>query len=59
MGDVGEFTAKMLIAAVITAICVVLGEVVPLDWMHWWVAGLIGLVLAFGGWFIIVDGDIL
>jgi hypothetical protein len=56
---VEKFVAKMLIAAVVAAICAVLGEVIPLDWMHWWVAGLIGLAVAFGGWFIIVDWDIL
>lgn len=55
----GKFLLKMLIAAVIAMFCLVLGEVVPLEWMNWWIADLIGLVLSFGGWFVIVDGDIL
>lgn len=55
-----EFLLSLGIAAIIAVIAYVIGVAVPLEWMHWWIAALVGLVLSFGGWLgwmIIVDGD--
>lgn len=51
-----EFVAKLVISAVFTLI--IKGGVALFGHsIAWWLAAVIALVLAFGGWFIFIDGD--
>lgn len=54
---VSEFLAKLVIAAIIAVVAYAVGQVADLEWLRWWVAGLIGVAVSFGGWFIIVNGE--
>lgn len=51
-----DIIIRLLVAAAVAVVAYVVGVVVPLEWMHWWVAAVIGLVVAFGGWFVLVLG---
>lgn len=53
----GEAVLRIVLAAVVAVIAYAIGVVVPLTWMHWWVAALIGLVVVYGGVLIINAGE--
>lgn len=52
----GEFLIKVALSAAV-ALLVKGGVAMAGHWVAWWLAALIGLVVVFGGWLIIVDGD--
>lgn len=57
LSPLAEFVVKLMVATGLWAILFLIGRVVPVEWLTWWVAALIALVVTFGGWFVVVHGE--